>query len=235
MAAKLVTLDITNTCIRIVSSVGHHYSRAVQNYGVHLDPSQLDKAFYVMFKKMNEELPNFGREHNITSQDWWQKIVSGTFAAVGMKQEGIAQQIGDKLYTDFAGPQNWEVYPDVIPTLQTLKQKGLVLGVISNFDERLKPILRSLKIADLFDFTLASYEVGLCKPDPRLFQLALKMAQVRADQAIHVGDNFELDYKAAGAVGMRSLLLTRKDTLLKTTEPASCITTLTELIDVCIG
>ena len=83
-----------------------------------------------------------------------------------------------------------------------------MLGVISNFDDRLKPILRSLKIADLFDFTLASYEVGFCKPDPRLviicskfatdhssyacrlFQLALTMAQVRADQATHVGDNY---------------------------------------------
>ena len=86
----------------------------------------------------------------------------------------IVQQIGNKLYTDFAGPQNWEVYPDVVPTLQTLKQKGLVLGVISNFDDRLKPILRSLKIADLFDFTLASYEVGFCKPDPRLVIICIK-------------------------------------------------------------
>eukprot|EP00731_Ephydatia_muelleri_P032209 Em0023g716a len=184
---------------------------------------------------MNGELPNFGRQCNITCQDWWQKISSGTYAAVGMKQEEIVQQIGNKLYTDFAGPQNWEVYPDVVPTLQTLKQKGLVLGVISNFDDRLKPILRSLKIADLFDFTLASYEVGFCKPDPRLFQLALTMAQVRADQATHVGDNYELDYKAAGAAGMRSLLLTRKETLPKPVEPASCITTLTELIELFPG
>ena len=123
----------------------------------------------------------------------------------------IVQQIANKLYTDFAGPQYWEVYPDVIPTLHLLKQKGLVLGVISNFDERLRPILKSLKIADLFDFTLSSYEVGFCKPDPRLvlyhsqyaarlwyrsslssrlFKLALKMAESRADQATHVGDNY---------------------------------------------
>ncbi len=45
--------------------------------------------------------------------------------------------IGERLYTDFAGPGNWEVYPDVRKTLQQLKEGGVSLGVISNFDERL--------------------------------------------------------------------------------------------------
>lgn len=115
------------------------------------------------------------------------QTVSDTFKAVGVAQEGqciqyiqlllfnlslylpgMVRQIADKMYTDFAGPQNWSVYPDVVPTLHALRQKGLVLGVISNFDERLKPILNSLKLADLFDFVLGSYEAGFCKPDPRL-------------------------------------------------------------------
>ena len=119
------------------------------------------------------------------------QTVSDTFKAVGVAQEGqyiqyiqllllnlslcisppppgMVRQIADKMYTDFAGPQNWSVYPDVVPTLHALRQKGLVLGVISNFDERLKPILKSLKLADLFDFVLGSYEAGFCKPDPRL-------------------------------------------------------------------
>lgn len=231
--ARLVTFDVTNTCIRIVKSVGYHYSQAVQSHGIHLDPLQLDKAFNLMFKKMNREFPNFGLNQNISCHDWWEKLVSGTFAALGMTDEGIVKQIGNKLYADFAGPQKWEVYPDVVPTLHALKQKGLAVGVISNFDDRLKPILKSLKIADLFDFTLASYEVGYCKPDPRLFQLALKRAQVRADQATHVGDNYDLDYIAARAAGMQSVLLTRDGMIPDTGEPANCIKTLTELIELC--
>ena len=41
------------------------------------------------------------------------------------------------MYDDFAGPGNWELFPEVVPTLDKIKAAGAVLGVISNFDERL--------------------------------------------------------------------------------------------------
>lgn len=46
-------------------------------------------------------------------------------------------EIGDCLYAHFDGPDNWDVYPDVLPTLQHLKSSGVKVAVVSNFDERL--------------------------------------------------------------------------------------------------
>lgn len=96
--------------------------------------------------------------------------------------------ISAKLYTDFTGPGNWEVFPDVHPALQQLKGDGISLGVVSNFDERLGKhtdlvapyfdtaafslstgmILSQLDLAHYFDFVLSSYEAKCFKPDSRL-------------------------------------------------------------------
>ena len=88
--------------------------------------------------------------------------------------------IGRDLYQDFSGGQNWELFPDVIPTLEKLKSSQVILGVVSNFDERLRElnkicefditfhldrILKCLDIEKYFTFVLAAYEVSCAKPD----------------------------------------------------------------------
>ncbi len=49
----------------------------------------------------------------------------------------LNEKLATRVFDDFAGPANWEVFPDVEPSLKKIKQAGVVLGVISNFDERL--------------------------------------------------------------------------------------------------
>ncbi len=49
----------------------------------------------------------------------------------------LNEKLATRVFDDFAGPANWEVFPDVEPSLKKIKQAGIVLGVISNFDERL--------------------------------------------------------------------------------------------------
>lgn len=55
---------------------------------------------------------------------------------------GPVKEVSKQLYKDFAGPQNWEVFPDVHKALQQLRSKGAVLGAVSNFDERLGECLQ---------------------------------------------------------------------------------------------
>lgn len=119
--------------------------------------------------------------------------------------------IGQQLFEDFSTSKNWEVFPDVVPALRRIKQTGLILGAISNFDDRLCGILKSLGIIEYFDFVLSSFEVSCAKPDARIFQLAASRAFVNPSQAIHVGDDYHLDYLAARRAAMRSLLLVRKN------------------------
>ena len=75
--------------------------------------------------------------------------------------------VGDLIYKDFAGPNNWQVFSDVEPTLALMRKQKLKVGVISNFDERLEGILAGLGLEKYFDFVLSTYNTGFSKPDSR--------------------------------------------------------------------
>ncbi|KAJ1908993.1 Haloacid dehalogenase-like hydrolase domain-containing protein 3, partial [Coemansia sp. S17] len=101
------------------------------------------------------------------------------------------------------------MFADVPRVLSYLQRKEIKLGVISNMDETAESILRSLGIRRYFDFVLTSINVGIEKPDPRIFEMALGAVNVRPYDALHVGDSERLDYLPARSVGMEARLVDR--------------------------
>jgi putative hydrolase of the HAD superfamily len=96
----------------------------------------------------------------------------------------------------------------VSSTLQTLHQHGLKLGVISNGStDSQNTKLEVMGIRSLFSAVLISEEVGIKKPDPRIFRMGLEKLGVNASEAIFVGDNPLLDVAGATAVGIRAIWL----------------------------
>ena len=102
------------------------------------------------------------------------------------------------------------VYPEVVGVLQWLKENGCILGVVSNWDYRLPAILNELDVGRFFDFVLTSAVCGCEKPDARIFQEALRRAQVAPEEALHVGDSYERDFVGAQQVGIQPVLLQRE-------------------------
>jgi len=102
----------------------------------------------------------------------------------------------------------WRVMlPSTPRILRELRARGFTLGVVSNADGRIAAILRRCGIVQFFDVVIDSHEVGVEKPDPRIFHLALEQAGVRPEQAIFVGDIYSIDVVGAACAGMRPLLL----------------------------
>ena len=66
---------------------------------------------------------------------------------------------------------------------------GLKLGIVSNFDTRLRPILKELSLDQLFDAIVISAEVGVEKPNPTIFEAACQQLGVLPEEAVHVGDD----------------------------------------------
>jgi putative hydrolase of the HAD superfamily len=83
------------------------------------------------------------------------------------------------------------------------------LGIISNWDDRLRPLLRELQLDSYFDSIVISGEAGLQKPDPRLFQAAAAQLNTPPEAILHIGDNPSEDVAGARAAGLQALLLTR--------------------------
>ena len=97
--------------------------------------------------------------------------------------------------------------PDARAVLGELRRRGLSVGVISNSDGTAEQSLRDAGLLDAVDFVLDSHLVGVEKPDPRIFRLALARAAVAPGEAAFVGDLYSIDVLGARRAGMIGILM----------------------------
>lgn len=107
------------------------------------------------------------------------------------------------------------VFADARPLLQTLRDEGYTLGLVSNRDEDLMPRVKSYGLAEFFHFTLSAGQAACFKPDPRIFYKALEMANATAGESVYIGDNFFADVVGALNIGMDAILIDQHDVFEK--------------------
>jgi putative hydrolase of the HAD superfamily len=103
----------------------------------------------------------------------------------------------------------FSAYPDAVPALGALRDRGLRLLAVSNWDCSLPRVLDRCGLGGLLDGTITSAETGSRKPDPAIFERALELARCAPDEVLHVGDTAEEDVAGARAAGIRPLLIDR--------------------------
>jgi putative hydrolase of the HAD superfamily len=101
------------------------------------------------------------------------------------------------------------VHADVFPTLEALHREGIRTAVLSNWDDRLRPLLRRLGLEPFFSTITISCEVGVAKPDPGIFRAAASALNLEPQFILHVGDDPILDLAGARDVGLHALLIRR--------------------------
>lgn len=103
----------------------------------------------------------------------------------------------------------WETFPDVQPTLGWVEERGLGLGVLTNAHADVQQ--EKMNVTGLGELpllvTLDTFGVG--KPDPRVFREAADLLEVAPEQALYVGDEFDVDAKAAIDAGLHGAWLYR--------------------------
>lgn len=117
---------------------------------------------------------------------------------------GLPGHHAESLYRRAIDPDSWVPYPDTVEVLRSLKTGGVRTAVVSNIAFDIRPALQAAG-ADADEIVL-SFEVGVVKPDPRIFQIALERLGVEAHEAIMVGDSEEND-GGARAVGCDFILV----------------------------
>ncbi|HEY5199041.1 MAG TPA: HAD family hydrolase [Solirubrobacteraceae bacterium] len=100
-------------------------------------------------------------------------------------------------------------YPDAAAALGGLRDRGVRLVVLSNWDISLHDVLAGSGLAGLLDGVVCSAEQGVAKPAPEIFHAALAVAGVPAELAVHVGDSYAEDVLGARAAGIEPVLLVR--------------------------
>jgi putative hydrolase of the HAD superfamily len=122
--------------------------------------------------------------------------------AAGVEREGALEAL--------LGSLRFEAFEDAAPALMDLRERGLRLFVVSNWDWSLADVLGGVGLLPLFDGVITSAEAGAAKPDAAIFEAALTAAGCAPGEAIHVGDSIEKDVEGARAAGIRALLLARE-------------------------
>ena len=95
-----------------------------------------------------------------------------------------------------------------LESLQRLRNAGLRLGIVSNSDGRVEQALAEAGLREYFDVVIDSSVAGVEKPDPAIFRAALEALGVNAEEALYVGDMYDVDIVGARAAGMEAVLLT---------------------------
>ncbi len=130
-----------------------------------------------------------------------------TEAGVKVAKE-LRLKIMDKAHQLFKGV-TFALFDDVLSTLKTLKERQLILGLLTNATKDLIAVHRKLGLDAYLDFAVTSEEAGGDKPHPAIFLMALERAGVNASEAIHVGDQYKIDVVGAMGVGINAILLDR--------------------------
>lgn len=127
------------------------------------------------------------------------------------------------------------LYPDAPAVLGTLSEK-YPLGVIANQAEGLCQRLRDFGIRQFFTYVVSSWDVGVSKPDSRIFEYALKLAKCAPHEAVMIGDRLDNDIAPAKALGMKTVWIKkgfgRSQTPLLGEMPGYTVDSLTELLGI---
>lgn len=123
-----------------------------------------------------------------------------------------AAALAERAYARMASPAAYALYPDTRPALADLRARGHLLGIVSNWEAWLRTLLEATGLLDVAgDVVVISGEVGLEKPDPRIFARAVDATGLRPDELAYVGDSATADARASRAAGLHAVLLARDD------------------------
>ena len=206
---RAVFLDIGDTVMRPNPSWEHIYALAFEEHGVEVELEQLRDALRAAYHHGGWGFEGGFEASEETSFRRTVEIDQAAIAELGVGP--MPESFFRRLSELFMLVSSWHVFPDTLPALDALKERGLRVGAVSNWMWQLPELLHSLELVSHFDFIAASARIGFEKPHPQIFRYALEQVGVEPDEVVHVGDHLDADVAGAQAVGIAPVLIDRRE------------------------
>ena len=199
---RAVSFDAAGTLIHLAEPVGCSYSRVADRHGISCSPDDLNRAFRAVWKRTPAPFSPGSRIDDPNEKSWWNRIVRKVFdeADAQIPAGSAFDTFFEDLYDHFESPGTWIADPAAPEVLARVSQRYRII-ILSNFDGRLRRILRDLELLDFFEHTLLSCEIGVSKPDQRIFSEAAKVLDLPPNSILHVGDDPRCDWEGAELAG----------------------------------
>jgi putative hydrolase of the HAD superfamily len=208
---RAVLFDAGETLLSAHPSFPELLARTLQGEGqVHVTPELVHEKVRVVVH-LFEEATTEGRLWSTSAEEswtFWSQLYRMLLEALDVP---FTEDLARRLYDTFTDVANYRLFDDALPVLEKLRDAGLRLGLISNFEEWLERLLDHLDVTEFFEVRVISGVEGMEKPDPEIFRLALDRMGVAPEHAAYVGDNVTYDVEPAESLGMTGVLLDRRD------------------------
>lgn len=226
---KAVFFDLYHTLVRYEPPREELQARALKEFGIEVTPEVFRRPLFIADEFIYQEISRSplrrrSKEEQMALYVQYQRIV--------LREAGI--EATDALVMGLLSKMrqfDMKLVPfeDVMPALTELKNRGIILGLISNIERDILPLLHKTGLQSLLDVVVTSQDAGVNKPHPEIFLKALRRARVKASETIYVGDQYQVDVVGAKKAGMKAILLDRSG---YSTEISDCpkIKSLTEIL-----
>ena len=207
---RAISFDAGETLVRPYPSFAAAFAGICRQHGLRITRAQAAEIGAASTRRLIEYQRRGLTFSNSTesSREFWMGLYREFLAGLGVGGEMLAT-LPERLYDGFTRAERYRPFADARLALRAARKRGLVVGVLSNWEPWLVRLLGELKIDHLLDFVVVSGVCGYEKPDPRIYREALKAAGVSPGEMVHVGDSLHTDVAGARAVGITPVLLDR--------------------------
>jgi len=203
---QAVFFDAGGTLLRTAEPVGKTYARFAEHYGWRADAERTEKGFRSAW---SERTTGNLKTDSVLGREGWKKIVELSLQAAGMPDEFPLEDYFHEVYGHFARPEAWRAFPETEGVLRALQKKGVKTGLLSNWDGRLRSVLKGFPWSGQLEPVLISEELGAEKPDPVIFREAERRGGWRPGDCALIGDDPVSDRGGAERAGWRWALVSR--------------------------
>jgi putative hydrolase of the HAD superfamily len=196
-----VVFDVDFTLARPGPDLGPEgYQQLGHRYGLDLDPAGYEEARAAAIGELKRH-PELDHDEEI-----W--VLFTERIIIGMGGEGDTRGAATEMERRWVRSEHFELYDDALPVLDFLRERGILIGLLSNSSRDLDEFVAHHGL--LADAVLTSHVHGKTKPHETIFRALLEQLDVAPEDAVMVGDTVEDDVEGARAIGMRAVLLDRE-------------------------
>jgi putative hydrolase of the HAD superfamily len=211
MAYRLLCLDAGFTLLTPRHSMADALAGVLNEDGREITEDDLQAAWDASDRWFWDEYHRPGNDtwsDDARIEDYWRRYNTTLLGHLKVREP---ERVLERVLAGQFAKDAWELYPDVEPMLREVREMGTRIGIVSDWGSNLREVATELGLDRYVDFVLPSGAVGVAKPNPAFFRMALERAGAAPHEGLMVGDSYRADVRGAWAAGMDAVWLDRTE------------------------